>query len=92
MVRPRPVGPYQMHGMHGKWSLHLDKERRRATFSAQMTVEAADFANTDPNHDPTKLGPHPHDICVAACRASMASMKRTFIVFPELVLVFRVPK
>jgi hypothetical protein len=55
-------GPYEMHG---KWSLHLTEERGTATFSAQMTMETADFANTDTmNHDPTKLGPHTHHISV----------------------------
>jgi hypothetical protein len=54
-------GPYEMHG---KWSLHLSEERGGATFSAEMTMETADFANTDPNHDPTKLGPHTHHISV----------------------------
>jgi hypothetical protein len=53
-------GPYEMHG---KWSLRLS-ERGTATFSAEMTMETADFANTDPNHDPTKLGPHTHHISV----------------------------
>src|SRR5271170_7479376 len=52
--------PYEMHG---KWSLHLE-ERGAATFAAEMTMETADFANTDPNHDPTKLGPHTHHISV----------------------------
>lgn len=52
--------PYEMHG---KWSLQLS-ERGAATFSAEMTMETADFANTDPNHDPTKLGPHTHHISV----------------------------
>jgi hypothetical protein len=55
-----PGGPYEMHG---KWSLQLS-ERGGATFSAEMTMETADFANTDPNHDPTKLGPHTHHISV----------------------------
>jgi hypothetical protein len=54
-------GPYEMHG---KWSLRLREERGSATFSAEMTMETADFANTDPNHDPTKLGPHTHHISV----------------------------
>lgn len=54
-------GPYEMHG---KWSLHLNEERGTAIFSAEMTMETADFANTDPNHDPTKLGPHTHHITV----------------------------
>jgi hypothetical protein len=52
-------GPYEMHG---RWSLHLSGSA--ATFSAEMTMETADFANTDPNHDPTKLGPHTHHITV----------------------------
>jgi hypothetical protein len=54
-------GPYEMHG---KWSLQLSEARGTATFSAEMTMETADFANTDPNHDPTKLGPHTHHINV----------------------------
>ena len=52
--------PYEMHG---KWSLQLE-ERGAATFSAEMTMETADFANTDPSHDPAKLGPHTHHIRV----------------------------
>jgi hypothetical protein len=54
-------GPYEMHG---KWSLQLGEERGPATFSAEMTMETADFANTDPKGDPTKLGPHTHHISV----------------------------
>ena len=54
-------GPYEMHG---KWSLNLSEERGSATFSAEMTMETADFANTDPDHDPTKLGAHTHHISV----------------------------
>jgi hypothetical protein len=54
-------GPYEMHG---RWSLYLSEERGSATFSAEMTMETADFANTDPNHDPTKLGAHTHHISV----------------------------
>jgi hypothetical protein len=54
-------GPYEMHG---KWSLRLSEERGAATFSAEMTMETADFANTDANHDPTKLGPHTHHLSV----------------------------
>jgi hypothetical protein len=55
------TGPYEMHG---KWSLHLNEERRTASFSADMTMEIADFANPDPNHDPTQLSPHTHHIAV----------------------------
>jgi len=54
-------GPYEMHG---RWSLSLDEARGSATFSAEMSMQTADFANTDPNHDPTKLGPHTHHISV----------------------------
>jgi hypothetical protein len=54
-------GPYEMHG---KWSLQLSEEQGTATFSAEMTMETADFANSDPSHDPTKLGPHTHHISV----------------------------
>jgi hypothetical protein len=56
-------GPYEMHGI---WSLNLNDERGTATFSAEMTMETADFANTDTvNHDPAKLGPHTHHITVS---------------------------
>jgi hypothetical protein len=55
------VGPYEMHG---KWSLHLREERGSATFSAEMTMETADFSNTNTNFDPTKLNPHTHHISV----------------------------
>ena len=55
-------GPYEMHG---KWSLQLSgAEHGRAVFTAEMSMETADFANTDPGHDPTKLGPHTHHISV----------------------------
>lgn len=54
-------GPYEMHG---RWSLQLNEPRRAATFSAEMSMETAGFANSDPNHDPTKLGPHTHHISV----------------------------
>jgi hypothetical protein len=53
--------PYEMHG---KWTLFLHDERNTATFSAEMTMETADFANPDPGHDPTKLNPHTHHISV----------------------------
>lgn len=51
--------PYEMHG---KWTLDLS-EHGAATFSAEMTMETADFANPDPS-DPTKLSPHTHHISV----------------------------
>jgi hypothetical protein len=54
-------GPYEMHG---KWSLRLNEERASATFSVEMTMETADFANSDPGHDPTKLNPHTHHMTV----------------------------
>lgn len=55
-------GPYEMHG---KWSLQLNEGRGTATFAAEMSMETADFANTDVNHDPTKLGPHTHHVTVS---------------------------
>ena len=54
-------GPYEMRG---KWSLRLNEEQGTAVFSAEMAMETAGFANSDPNHDPTKLGPHTHHISV----------------------------
>jgi hypothetical protein len=51
--------PYEMHG---KWSLKLTPPDA-ATFTAEMTMETADFANADPG-DPTKLGAHTHHISV----------------------------
>jgi hypothetical protein len=54
-------GPYEMHG---KWALDLNEERHTAIFSAEMTMETADFANTATTGDPTKLGPHTHHISV----------------------------
>jgi hypothetical protein len=59
---PVAGAPYEMHG---KWSLDLDATRSAARFSAEMTMETADFANPDPNHDPTKLSPHTHHISVS---------------------------
>lgn len=53
--------PYEMHG---RWSLHLSEERGTATFSAEMTMETADFVNTAPNYDPTNLNAHTHHISV----------------------------
>ena len=53
--------PYEMHG---SWSLHLREDRGTATFSAEMTMETADFANSDPSFNPTNLGAHTHHISV----------------------------
>lgn len=58
---PLPATPYEMHGT---WSLELREDRGTATFAAEMSMETAGFANTDPNHDPTKLGPHTHHLSV----------------------------
>lgn len=52
--------PYEMHG---KWTLELGA-RGAAAFSAEFTMETADFANPDPS-DPTKLSPHTHHVSVA---------------------------
>jgi hypothetical protein len=53
-------GPYEMHGV---WSLLL-RAKAAATFTAEMSMETADFANTDPNKLPGALGPHTHHISV----------------------------
>jgi hypothetical protein len=56
------ASPYEMHG---KWTLDLNAVRGTATFSAEMSMETADFANPDAvGHDPTKLNPHTHHIRV----------------------------
>jgi hypothetical protein len=63
---PAPAVAGGTYEMHGKWSLQLsDREGGRAIFSAEMSMETADFANPDVNHDPTKLSPHTHHISVA---------------------------
>ena len=51
--------PYEMHG---KWLLKLTPPDS-AVFTAEMTMETADFANPDPG-DPTMLGAHTHHISV----------------------------
>ncbi len=54
-------GPYEMHG---KWSLNLDQERGSATFTAEMTMETADFAASSSGYDPTQLSAHTHHVSV----------------------------
>jgi hypothetical protein len=63
MANGMPISgsPYEMHG---KWTLNLDVFHGTATFSAEMNMETADFANPDAGHDPTKLKPHTHHIIV----------------------------
>lgn len=56
-----PGGPYEMHG---KWSLDLNEERGTATFSAEMTMETADFANSGASYNPEALDAHTHHISV----------------------------
>ena len=55
-------GPYEMRG---KWSLHVDKHRGTATFSAAMNMETSDYGitqNTVNKDDPTTRGAHTHHI------------------------------
>lgn len=52
-------GPYEMHG---KWFLDLNAERGTATFTAEMTMETADFANSGSSYNPSALGAHTHHI------------------------------
>jgi hypothetical protein len=49
--------PYEMYGN--------EASKGQASFCAEMTMETADFANTDPNHDPTELGAHTHHISIS---------------------------
>lgn len=55
-------GPYVMDGT---WSLNLNEGLGAAAFSAEIAMETADFANPDPNHDPTKLNAHTHHLSMA---------------------------
>ncbi len=56
-------GPYEMHG---KWSLAIERGTRHRHFRPRKCRwRRADFANTDVNHDPTKLGPHTHHVTVS---------------------------
>ncbi len=54
-------GPYEMHG---KWFLDLNQERGTATFSAEMTMETADFANSGSGYNPADLNAHTHHVTV----------------------------
>jgi len=57
---PVKGAPYEIHG---KWRLDLSWGGQ-AVFSAELTMETADFVNADPNLDPGKLGSHTHHIKV----------------------------
>ena len=51
--------PYEMHG---RWKLDLNTQRSKATFSAEMTMETSEVANTSSVFDPGMLGAHAHHI------------------------------
>ena len=51
--------PYEMHG---RWTLDLNTQRRKATFSAEMTMETSEVANASSVFNPAMLGAHVHHI------------------------------
>lgn len=51
--------PYEMHG---RWSLDMNPQRSKATFSAEMTMETSEVANASSVFDPGTLGAHVHHI------------------------------
>jgi hypothetical protein len=59
-----PLVAGNLYEMHGKWSLDLDQERGAARFTAEMTMETADFVNSGSGYDPTALGAHTHHVSV----------------------------
>jgi hypothetical protein len=50
-------GPYEMHG---KWHLELNEFRGTANFTAEMSMETAQFASQAGQADPSALGAHTH--------------------------------
>jgi hypothetical protein len=50
-------GPYEMHG---KWRLELNEFRGTANFTAEMSMETADFASQAGQANPGALGSHTH--------------------------------
>jgi hypothetical protein len=50
-------GPYEMHG---KWRLELNEYRGTANFTAEMSMETADFASAAGQANPGALSPHTH--------------------------------
>lgn len=59
-----PLAAGTLYEMHGKWSLDLNEDLGSATFTAEMTMETPDFANSGSGYDPTALGAHTHHISV----------------------------
>ena len=59
-----PLAAGSLYEMHGKWFLDLNEERGTATFTAEMTMETADFVNSGSGYDPTVLGAHTHHVSV----------------------------
>ncbi len=54
--------PYEMHG---SWSLGLNARRSKATFSAALSMETSEVANTSSVLDPGSLAAHTHHISVS---------------------------
>ncbi|MEO7050750.1 MAG: hypothetical protein ABI128_03720, partial [Rhodanobacter sp.] len=51
--------PYEMHG---RWTMDLNPQRSKATFSAEMTMETSEVANASSVFDPGMLNPHVHHV------------------------------
>ena len=59
--KPISGSPYEMHGT---WTLDLNRQRSKATFSAAVSMETSEIANASSVFDPTSLGAHTHHISV----------------------------
>ena len=53
--------PYEMHG---RWTLDLNAQQSNATFSAALSMETSEVANTSSVFDPGSLASHTHHISV----------------------------
>ena len=59
--KPISGSPFEMHG---SWTLDLNGQRSRATFSAAVSMETSEVANASSVFDPASLGAHTHHISV----------------------------
>lgn len=59
--KPISGSPYEMHG---SWTLDLNEQRSKATFSAAVSMETSEVANASSVFDPALLGAHTHHISV----------------------------
>lgn len=61
-LKPISGSPYEMHG---RWTLDLNAQRSKATFSAAVSMETSEVANASSVFDPAALGAHTHHLSVA---------------------------